>query len=206
MELIKNKPIGIRESERISNSSALNRKKIRRSKKDLYRKKVFFNYPVFHMWFRFLKLSLELEELGYSIPKRGAKGKVLEGETRIVVNREFYAGWNLEEVLEGKWNSWCRKEMRDQLIEMGVKPMGKPQYDSLSKRYNVYVRYFNANPQTYEERTNLSMDLINRLEKVRFERVSRDTNKSLSEYTKLIWKEVKAAEATILNVMSGQFP
>jgi hypothetical protein len=206
MELLRNIPIGIRESSMILNRSQSFQRKIRISQKDRIRKKITFNYPAFHMWFRFLKLSLELEELGYSIPKRGAHGKVLEGGTKIVVDREFYAGWNSEEVLEGKWNSWCRKEMRDQLIEMGVKPMGKPQYDSLSKRYNVYVRYFNANPQTYEERTNLSMDLINRLEKVRFERVSRDTNKSLSEYTKLIWKEVKAAEATILNVMSGQFP
>lgn len=206
MELVKNQPIGIRESTSILNTSAEIRRKLRGSQKDRLRKKRTFNYPVFHMWFRFLKLCLELEELGYSIPKRGAKGKVLEGGTKIVVDREFYAGWNLEEVLECKWNSWCNREMRDRLIEMGVNPMGKPQYDSLSKRYNVYVRYFNANPQTYEERSNLCINLVQRIEKVRFERVSRDTNKSLSEYTRLVWKDVIAAETTIMNVMNGEFP
>jgi len=210
MELLKNKPIGIRESDRVLNANDKIRKKIRSAKKDLQRKKMVFNYPAFHMWFRFLKLCLELEELGYSIPKRGAKGKVLEGGTQIVVNRDFYDGWRLEEVLEGKWNSWCSKEMRDRLIEMNVKLIGKPQYDSLSLRYNVYVRYFNANPQTYLEKDKLSSDLVTKLEKVRFDRVRR-INRTKKEnefelsYIRVISKQIKQAEETIVRVMDGQF-
>ena len=65
MELVKNQPIGIRESTSILNTSAEIWRKLRGSEKDRLRKKRTFNYPVFHMWFRFLKLCLELEELGY---------------------------------------------------------------------------------------------------------------------------------------------
>lgn len=53
------------------------------------------NIRMYHMWFRFLKLTLELEEL--EIPVRKQK---------IKVDRRFYRRWDLDEVLVSSFTPW----------------------------------------------------------------------------------------------------
>ena len=42
---------------------------------------------IYYMWFNYLKLCLNLEEINYSVKKKGARGEVL-AKTEVKVNKE----------------------------------------------------------------------------------------------------------------------
>ena len=44
---------------------------------------------IYYMWFNYLKLCLNLEEINYSVEKKGAKGKKVLEETEIKVNKDI---------------------------------------------------------------------------------------------------------------------
>jgi len=47
---------------------------------------------IHYMWFNYLKLCLNLEEINYSVKKKGARGKVL-AKTEVKVNKHLYKNW-----------------------------------------------------------------------------------------------------------------
>ena len=71
--------------------------------------------PMYRWWFRYLQLALELEQLGYSfaeyrrIPgKNGKKGYDKEFRHKVVVNRDKYIGWDLDELMTTNFDKWWK--------------------------------------------------------------------------------------------------
>ena len=70
---------------------------------------------LYRWWFRYLQLSLELEELGVSlseyrrVPKKGKKkGYDKKYTHKVKVNRQKYEGWDLHEVLTSNFDKWWK--------------------------------------------------------------------------------------------------
>jgi hypothetical protein len=104
---------------------------------------------VYRLWFRFLKLALELERLGVSklIVSQGTKRRsVASGGggakwrcrkwVRLNIQKERYAGWNLDSVLTDTFDEWWRTHSH--LFE-GYSPSFITSTDKLSPDF-LYVR------------------------------------------------------------------
>ena len=165
---------------------------------------------IYYLWFHFLKLCLELESIGHIFEKRVGGGKVILGEGKLVkVNRDEYVGWDLDNLMSMKFNEWFYGNNKCDLFnEDGFKYSGRPQYHSLVKKFNVFIRYFNGKTGDYDKDMNLSERIIRVYEKERFEQVKRNDSRSQgkSPFNKLIDKDVKDCERIILSVCEGRFP
>ena len=64
---------------------------------------------IHYLWFLYLKLCLNLEDLKYKIQKKGGRGKVLE-ETRLKVKKSIYKKWDLNEVSNMNFGEWYKDE------------------------------------------------------------------------------------------------
>ncbi len=99
---------------------------------------------IYYMWFNYLKLCLNLEEVKYSVKKRGAKGKVL-GETFVKVNKKIYKDWDLKDLSSMNFKKWYKDPKHQKLFTEGrFKPQIRARYHSLVKRYNVFIEYYNG--------------------------------------------------------------
>ena len=182
------------------------------SESDLKRKesKQRVDRRIYYLWFHFLKLCLELESIGHIFEKRVGGGKVILGEGKLVkVNRDEYVGWDLDNLMSMKFNEWFYGNNKCDLFnEDGFKYSGRPQYHSLVKKFNVFIRYFNGKTGDYDKDMNLSERIIRVYEKERFEQVKRNDSRSQgkSPFNKLIDKDVKDCERIILSVCEGRFP
>ena len=182
------------------------------SERDLKRKesKQRVDRRIYYLWFHFLKLCLELESIGHIFEKRVGGGKVILGEGKLVkVNRDEYVGWDLDNLMSMKFNEWFYGNNKCDLFnEHGFKFSGRPQYHSLVKKFNVFIRYFNGKTGDYDKDMNLSERIIRVYEKERFEQVKRNDSRSQgkSPFNKLIDKDVKDCERIILSVCEGRFP
>ena len=182
------------------------------SERDLKRKesKQRVDRRIYYLWFHFLKLCLELESIGHIFEKRVGGGKVILGEGKFVkVNRDEYVGWDLDNLMSMKFNEWFYGNNKCDLFnEDGFKYSGRPQYHSLVKKFNVFIRYFNGKTGDYDKDMNLSERIIRVYEKERFEQVKRNDSRSQgkSPFNKLIDKDVKDCERIILSVREGRFP
>ena len=182
------------------------------SERDLKRKesKQRVDRRIYYLWFHFLKLCLELESIGHIFEKRVGGGKVILGEGKFVkVNRDEYVGWDLDNLMSMKFNEWFYGNNKCDLFnEDGFKYSGRPQYHSLVKKFNVFIRYFNGKTGDYDKDMNLSERIIRVYEKKRFEQVKRNDSRSQgkSPFNKLIDKDVKDCERIILSVCEGRFP
>ena len=165
---------------------------------------------IYYLWFHFLKLCLELESIGHIFEKRVGGGKVILGEGKLVkVNRDEYVGWDLDNLMSMKFNEWFYGNNKCDLFnEDGFKYSGRPQYHSLVKKFNVFIRYFNGKTGDYDKDMNLCERIIRVYEKERFEQVKRNDSRSQgkSPFNKLIDKDVKDCERIILSVCEGRFP
>ena len=114
------------------------------SERDLKRKesKQRVDRRIYYLWFHFLKLCLELESIGHIFEKRVGGGKVILGEGKFVkVNRDEYVGWDLDNLMSMKFNEWFYGNNKCDLFnEDGFKYSGRPQYHSLVKKFNVFIR------------------------------------------------------------------
>ena len=70
---------------------------------------------MYRWWFRYLQLSLELDKLDYTFTEnrriKGTdkkKGYDKEYRHKVVVNRDRYEGWDLDEVLTSNFDKWWR--------------------------------------------------------------------------------------------------
>ena len=182
------------------------------SERDLKRKesKQRVDRRIYYLWFHFLKLCLELESIGHIFEKRVGGGKVILGEGKFVkVNRDEYVGWDLDNLMSMKFNEWFYGNNKYDLFnEDGFKYSGRPQYHSLVKKFNVFIRYFNGKTSDYDKNMNLCERIIRVYEKERFEQLKRNDSRSQgkSPFNKLIDKDVKDCERIILSVCEGRFP
>jgi len=182
------------------------------SERDLKRKesKQRVDRRIYYLWFHFLKLCLELESIGHIFEKRVGGGKVILGEGKLVkVNRDEYVGWDLDNLMSMKFNEWFYGNNKCDLFnEDGFKYSGRPQYHSLVKKFNVFIRYFNGKTGDYDKDMNLCERIIRVYEKERFEQVKRNDSRSQgkSPFNKLIDKDMKDCERIILSVCEGRFP
>ncbi len=182
------------------------------SERDLKRKesKQRVDRRIYYLWFHFLKLCLELESIGHIFEKRVGGGKVILGEGKLVkVNRDEYVGWDLDNLMSMKFNEWFYGNNKCDLFnEDGFKYSGRPQYHSLVKKFNVFIRYFNGKTGDYDKDMNLCERIIKVYEKERFEQLKRNDSRSQgkSPFNKLIEKDVKDCEGIILSVCEGRFP
>ena len=182
------------------------------SERDLKRKesKQRVDRRIYYLWFHFLKLCLELESIGHIFEKRVGGGKVILGEGKFVkVNRDEYVGWDLDNLMSMKFNElFYGNNKCDLFNEDGFKYSGRPQYHSLVKKFNVFIRYFNGKTGDYDKDMNLSERIIRVYEKERFEQVKRNDSRSQgkSPFNKLIDKDEKDCERIILSVCEGGFP
>ena len=176
------------------------------SERDLKRKesKQRVDRRIYYLWFHFLKLCLELESIGHIFEKRVGGGKVILGEGKLVkVNRDEYVGWDLDNLMSMKFNEWFYGNNKCDLFnEDGFKYSGRPQYHSLVKKFNVFIRYFNGKTGDYDKDMNLCERIIRVYEKERFEQLKRNDSRSQgkSPFNKLIDKDVKDCERIILSV------
>ena len=182
------------------------------SERDLKRKesKQRVDRRIYYLWFHFLKLCLELESIGHIFEKRVGGGKVILGEGKLVkVNRDEYVGWDLDNLMSMKFNEWFYGNNKCDLFnEDGFKYSGRPQYHSLVKKFNVFIRYFNGKTGNYDKDMDLCERIIKVYEKERFEQLKRDDSRSQdkSPFKKLIEKDVKDCERIIFSVCEGRFP
>ena len=182
------------------------------SERDLKRKesKQKVDRRIYYLWFHFLKLCLELESIGHIFEKRVGGGKVILGEGKLVkVNRDEYVGWDLDNLMSMKFNEWFYGNNKCDLFnEDGFKYSGRPQYHSLVKKFNVFIRYFNGKTGDYDKDMNLCERIIRVYEKERFEQLKRNDSRSQgkSPFNKLIDKDIKDCERIILSVCEGRFP
>lgn len=182
------------------------------SERDLKRKesKQRVDRRIYYLWFHFLKLCLELESIGHIFEKRVGGGKVILGEGKLVkVNRDEYVGWDLDNLMSMKFNEWFYGNNKCDLFnEDGFKYSGRPQYHSLVKKFNVFIRYFNGKTGDYDKDMILRERIIRVYEKERFEQLKRNDSRSQgkSPFNKLIDKDVKDCERIILSVCEGRFP
>ena len=177
------------------------------SERDLKRKesKQRVDRRIYYLWFHFLKLCLELESIGHIFEKRVGGGKVILGEGKLVkVNRDEYVGWDLDNLMSMKFNEWFYGNNKCDLFnEDGFKYSGRPQYHSLVKKFNVFIRYFNGKTGDYDKNMNLCERIIRVYEKERFEQLKRNDLRSQgkSPFNKLIDKDVKDCERIILSLI-----
>ena len=91
MKELKVKPIPTRNWKNKNVDLVVERDKDRKKSQESVDKRIYY------MWFNYLKLCLNLEEINYSVKKEVAKGKVL-GNTSVKVNKKIYKDWDLNDL------------------------------------------------------------------------------------------------------------
>ena len=187
---------------------------------------------IYYMWFNYLKLCLNLEEINYSVEKKGAKGKVL-GEKGVKVNKKIYKDWDLKDLYTMNFKKWYKDPKHQKLFtEGGFKPQSRARYNSLVKRYNVFIEYYNGmNGDNFVDtskgnntrETQVCSDIFEKYQKVRFDQLKKkDPRMYVEEIEKdgkvetkyryrnevntLVKKDVKICGREILSCCQGEFP
>ncbi len=163
---------------------------------------------IHYLWFHYLRLALNLEQLNYNVEKRGGRGKLIS-ETKVKVRKSVYKKWDLDRLPEISFNDWYDDEgHRNLFFEEGFKHSRGSQYHSLVKRYNVFIEFFNKRTGDYEKDMNLCEDIMKKYQRERFDQIKRDDPRSrnLKPFNERIHKDFKECEKTILAVCEGMFP
>ena len=185
---------------------------------------------IYYMWFNYLKLCLNLEEINYSVKKKGARGKVL-GETGVKVNRKIYKDWDLKDLYTMNFSEWYKDPKHRKLFtEGGFKPRRGARYHSLVKRYNVFIEYYNGMNRKFNDRGDISQetqvcsDIFEKYQKERFDQLKKkDPRMNVKDLMKdgkvvgkdyqyknevntLVKKDVKICGKEILSCCQGEFP
>ena len=163
---------------------------------------------IHYLWFHYLRLCINLEEIGYRVQKKDFGRKVIE-ETEIKVNKDIYIDWGLNSLYEMKFQVWYQNPKHRLLFsDGGFKHGSRSRYHSLVKRYNVFIEYINRKSDDYEEEMQVCEDIIQVYQKERFEQLKKDDSRSQkkSMFNTLVLKDLKDCEKTILAVCEGRFP
>ena len=167
---------------------------------------------IHYMWFNYLKLCLNLEEINYSVKKKGARGKVL-AKTEVKVNKHIYKNWDLNDLYTMNFSEWYKDPKHKKLFtEGGFKPHRGARYHSLVKRYNVFIEYYNGMNKEFRGRGDISQemqvcsDIIEKYQKVRYDQVKKNVESGKSMLNDLVKKDVKICGKEILSCCQGEFP
>ena len=107
------------------------------------------NRRIHYLWFHYLKLCMNLEQIGYRVVKKDSGRRIIE-ETEVKVNNYIYIDWSLNSLYDMKYNKWYDNPKHRLLFsEGGFKHGGRSRYHSLVKRYNVFVEYTNRKSGDY---------------------------------------------------------
>ena len=167
---------------------------------------------IHYMWFNYLKLCLNLEEINYSVKKKGARGKVL-AKTEVKVNKHIYKNWDLNDLYTMNFSEWYKDPKHKKLFtEGGFKPHRGARYHSLVKRYNVFIEYYNGMNREFRGRGDISQemqvcsDIIEKYQKERYDQLKKRVKSGKTELNNLVKKDVKLCEREILSCCQGEFP
>jgi len=175
---------------------------------------------IHYMWFHYLQLCINLEEIKYSVPKRGGRGKIIS-TTKVKVSKSIYKKWDLEELKKSSFSEWYKdKEHRLLFYEGGFRYTRGTQYHPLVKRFNVFILYHNMMNGDFIDDTGGTMtkgmrvsELIMEDLQKRYELIERDdirygqgTDTTPSSVQKRVLKDVVECGNTILAVCEGRFP
>ena len=184
---------------------------------------------IYYMWFHYLKLCLNLEDIKHTIEKRGRGGTILS-KTKVRVSKSIYRKWDLQEVRTSSFSEWYKNPKHQKLFTEGgfIYSRGS-QYHPLVKRYNVFVEYHNKlYDDDYGDKKDLERSKKNRLcedivkkfqiTKVRYEQVEGDrrnpkqryshsrTKEQNKSFQSMVLNDINDCEKTILSVCLGEFP
>ena len=167
---------------------------------------------IHYMWFNYLKLCLNLEEINYSVKKKGARGKVL-AKTEVKVNKHIYKNWDLNDLYTMNFSEWYKDPKHKKLFtEGGFKPHRGARYHSLVKRYNVFIEYYNGMNREFRGRGDISQemqvcsDIIEKYQKERYDQLKKNVESGKSMLNDLVKKDVKICGKEILSCCQGEFP
>ena len=163
---------------------------------------------IHYLWFHYLKLALNLEQLNYNVEKRGGRGKLIS-QTMVKVNKSIYKKWDLNRLSEKSFREWYDGEGHRNLFTEGKFIHSKgSQYHSLVKRYNVFIEFLNRKTGDYDKDMQLCEDIMKKYQKERFDQIKRDDPRSRTAkpFNERIHKDIKECEKTILAVCEGKFP
>ena len=168
---------------------------------------------IHYIWFHYLQLCLNLEDIKYSVPKRGGRGKIIS-TTKVKVSKDIYKDWDLEKVKKSSFSEWYKGgEHRLLFYDGGFRYTRGAQYHSLVKRFNVFILYHNMmNDKNLYLKGNqtkgmmVSEKIVEDLQKKRYELIERRTNTKNMSVQKRVLKDVVGCENTILAVCEGRFP
>ena len=167
---------------------------------------------IHYMWFNYLKLCLNLEEINYSVKKKGARGKVL-AKTEVKVNKHIYKNWDLNDLYTMNFSEWYKDPKHQKLFTEGrFKPQRGARYHSLVKRYNVFIEYYNGMNKEFYDRRDISQemqvcsDIIEKYQKVRYDQLKKNVESGKSMLNDLVKKDVKICGKEILSCCQGEFP
>ena len=187
---------------------------------------------IHYIWFHYLQLCLNLEDIKYSVPKRGGRGKIIS-TTKVKVSKDIYKDWDLEKVKKSSFSEWYKGgEHRLLFYDGGFRYTRGAQYHSLVKRFNVFILYHNmmndknfylkggeskgviVSEKIVEEIEKLGgqkerYELLDRKDYDAVEKVKGGTKKKnvrkLSNQKRVL-KDVVGCENSILAVCEGRFP
>ena len=184
---------------------------------------------IYYMWFHYLKLCLNLEDIKHTIEKRGRGGTILS-KTKVRVSKSIYRKWDLQEVRTSSFSEGYKTPKHQKLFtEGGFTYSRGSQYHPLVKRYNVFVEYHNKlYDDDYGDKKDLERSKKNRLcedivkkfqiTKVRYEQVEGDrrnpkqryshsrTKEQNKSFQSMVLNDINDCEKTILSVCLGEFP
>ena len=101
MKELKVKPIPTRNWKDKNVDLVIERDKDRKKSQESVDKRIYY------MWFNYLKLCLNLEEINYYVKKKGARGKVL-AKTEVKVNKHIYKNWDLNDLYGMNFSEWYK--------------------------------------------------------------------------------------------------
>ena len=167
---------------------------------------------IHYMWFNYLKLCLNLEEINYSVKKKGARGKVL-AKTEVKVNKHIYKNWDLNDLYTMNFSEWYKDPKHKKLFtEGGFKPHRGARYHSLVKRFNVFIEYYNGMNKEFHDIGDISQemqvcsDIIEKYQKERYDQLKKRVKSGKTELNNLVKKDMKLCEREILSCCQGEFP
>ena len=183
---------------------------------------------IYYMWFHYLKLCLNLEDIKHTIEKRGRGGTILS-KTKVRVSKSIYRKWDLQEVRTSSFSEWYKNPKHKSLFtDGGFNYSRGSQYHPLVKRYNVFITYKNKMNSEYEDETGgerskknkLCEDIVKKFQitKVRYEQVEGDrrnpkqryshsrTKEQNKSFQSMVLNDINDCEKTILSVCLGEFP
>ena len=176
---------------------------------------------IHYMWFKYLQLCINLEEINYSIPKRGGRGKIIS-TTKVKVSKSIYRKWDLEKVKKSSFREWYDEDKQLLFYEGGFQFTRGTQYHPLVKRFNVFIQYTNMMNGDFVDDTGGTMEKGMRVSELIMEDLQKEEGGQKERYEllergtaydwggtspqKRVMEDVVGCENTILAVCNGRFP